>query len=124
LVENQSGGVKAPDNSNPVKGDPAGALVPPTQVEAVPQGQDAVRISWADAGETEVAYRVDRSIAGGPWTAVAYRPVQKDHHEANPPVWVDFTAPGGKALRYRVVSVNSKDNDEGASQPTPAITLP
>ncbi len=41
----------------------------------------------------------------------------------NPQQWVDFTAPTGKPLVYRVVAVDETDGDAGASEPTTAITL-
>jgi hypothetical protein len=37
---------------------------------------------------------------------------------------LDFTAPPGKALTYRVVAINSDDNAKGASRLTRVVTLP
>ncbi len=37
---------------------------------------------------------------------------------------MDFTAPPGKELSYRVVAVDADDTDQGASGPTAAVTLP
>ena len=121
IVANKAGQVGSVDIA--VTADPPGKLKPPTAVKAGTYADDAVRITWQDAFDGEVGYRVDRSIAGGRWTAIAYRPPQKEKHELNEPAWVDFMAPPGHELRYRVASLNSKDDDSGASSATPPMTL-
>jgi hypothetical protein len=104
---------------------PPGAPKPPTEVKAAVYQGDGVMLSWKDAGEGEIGYRVDRSLDGGKhWTVIAYRPPQLTGHELNPPAWADFLAPSGKPLVYRVVAVNGDDKDDGASAPTAPVTVP
>jgi hypothetical protein len=43
--------------------------------------------------------------------------------EENPQTWVDFLAPPGRPLRYRVAAINPEDTDEAASAATNPITL-
>jgi hypothetical protein len=104
-------------------GDPGGKLVPPRNVKAVPYEGDAIYITWKDASQNEVGFRVDRKIADGAWTPIAYRPPQIVGDASNRPEWIDFLAPRGKPLVYRVVALNSKDNDDGASDPTQTVML-
>ena len=53
--------------------------------------------------------------------ASAYRPPRLQGDPENPRSWVDFTAPPGKDLTYRVVGLSSDDSDKGASKPTPIV---
>jgi len=109
----------------PLTGNAAGTLAPPTKVMAEVYEDDAVKITWAPAAsDNAIGYRVERRIAGGKWQGIAYRPPRPQGDEDNPPAWVDFTAPPGKELTYRVVAINSDDNDKGASEPTGSVTLP
>ena len=39
------------------------------------------------------------------------------------PEWLDFTAPPGKELSYRVLAIDADDGDKGASEPTEPVTL-
>ncbi len=102
---------------------PGGAPAAPTGVDAAPAG-DTVRVTYLDATTNEVGFRVDRRVGGGPWQAVAYRPRQSHRHGGNPEEWVDYTAPRGVPLQYRVVAVNCDDSDAGASAPTASVTIP
>ncbi|HUT10535.1 MAG TPA: hypothetical protein VMY42_08565 [Thermoguttaceae bacterium] len=122
FIANRAGSGEKPMLGSQV-GDPGGKLKPPTGVKAEVHQGDAVEITWTDASDNEVAFRVDRRIAEGRWTPIAYRPPQIAGHEENRPMWIDYLAPPGKPLAYRVVSLNGKDNDEGASDPTSALTL-
>jgi len=106
-----------------VASDPEAPLKPPAKVSAERYADDAVKVSWHDAFDGEIGYRVDRSIDGGKWATIAYRPPRKEKHELNEPAWIDFLAPPGRELRYRVVTLNSKDDDSGASKPTKPISL-
>ena len=72
---------------------------------------DAVKISWAGASEGAVGFRVDRRIAGK-WQVIAYRPPRPQGDEDNPQEWIDFTAPSGKELTYRVVAIDADDATE------------
>jgi len=42
-------------------------------------------------------------------------PPQAQGDAENAQMWIDFTAPTGKELRYRTVSINAMDNDAGAA---------
>ena len=98
---------------------------PPKNVTATRYAADAVRITWADASDNEIGFRVDRSLDDGTtWTAIAYRPPRINSTDPDGLAWVDFTAPAGKPLRYRVGAINCDDNDTGASAATAALTLP
>ena len=96
---------------------------PPTKVKAAIHDDDAIKITW-EASEGAAGFRVERRIGNGKWQIIAYRPPHSQSDEDNPAMWVDFTAPTGKELTYRVVAVNADDNDKGASEPTEPITLP
>ena len=111
-----------------------------TNVE--PYEGDAVRVTWQDqsgflgpdgkgrhplrnsAATGEVGFRVDRRIDDGAWHTIAYRPPQMQPDELNPPVWIDFLAPRGRALTYRVAAISANDGDAGASAPSEPVTLP
>jgi hypothetical protein len=108
----------------PLTAGPRAAPSPPTQVTAAAYQEDAVRITWAEPSGGAVGFRVERRLARGPWQAIACRPPRREGDPDNPPAWVDFTAPPGKELTYRVVALDAEDSDRGASQPTEAVTLP
>ena len=104
---------------------PKVAPAAPKDVTASLYDKDAVRVAWADASDGEVGFRVDRSLDGGKtWTAIAYRPLHQKRTDPDALAWVDFTAPPGKALRYRVAAIDCKDNDAGARPATEALTIP
>jgi hypothetical protein len=44
-------------------------------------------------------------------------------NELNPAAWIDFTAPRGQPLSYRIVAINALDDNSGASLPTDHLTL-
>ncbi|NQT85594.1 hypothetical protein HQ560_02455, partial [bacterium] len=104
-------------------GDLGGRPAAPAQVRAEPQGAVAVRITWTDGSDNEAGFRVDRKIGGGAWIAIAYRPPHIQGDPNNPQVWLDYLAPTGRPLAYRVAAIDSKDDDQGASDPTAAVTL-
>ena len=122
FVANRAGGGVKPMTGAQVGEGPA-KPAPPVDVKAEIYQTDAVKVTWTDAGTGEVGYRVDRRIAGGKWTPIAYRPPQITGHGDNPPAWIDFLAPAGKELVYRVVALNAKDSDAGASKPTAGVTI-
>ena len=101
----------------------AGELKPPENVKAEVHQSDGVKITWTDAADNEIGFRVDRQIEGGKWTPITYRPPRIQGHAENPQTWVDFVAPSRKALRYRVVAVDADDSDAVAGLPTAAATL-
>lgn len=105
---------------------PTGDLTPPTDVNVtVDKDNYCIEITWTDAGDEEIGFRVERLIDGSDtWTPIAYRPRHSNGTEYNEQKWVDYLAPAGKALEYRVVSVNCENNDEGASQATAPVLIP
>jgi hypothetical protein len=110
----------------PLLDNPPGAVKAPRDVKAQLYEGDGVKITWTDAANNEIGFRVDRQIGdlpigGGKWTTIAYRPPRIQGHANNPQAWVDFFAPPGKQVRYRVAAVNADDGDQGASPPTPSV---
>ena len=101
---------------------PCAPKAPADTGAAVHDGDD-VRISWTDRAGDEAGFRVDRKIAGGKWTAIAYRPPRIQGDANNPQEWIDFLAPPGRKLSYRVVALNEKD-DDGAAGETVTIEVP
>jgi hypothetical protein len=104
-------------------GDPGGRLQPPTEVKAEIHEQDAVLITWRDGGSGEVGFRVERRIDGGRWTPIAYRPPRISGHPENRQAWIDHLAPPDAPLSFRVVAIDSRDDQRGASQPVGPIVL-
>ena len=121
FVANQSGSLK------PMKGAQVGngpaKPAPPVDAKAEVYENDAVKITWKDKCEGEAGFRIDRKIAKGKWTPIAYRPPQITGHADNRPEWIDFLAPSGKELIYRIVALNAKDDNSGASKPTAAVQI-
>jgi hypothetical protein len=103
----------------PPMGDPSG----PADVRAEPAGTDAVRVTWTDTADNEVGFRVDRSLDGGPWVAIAYRPPRVEGAPENPQAWLDALVPPGRAARYRVAAIDDRDEGPATEAPTP-VTLP
>ncbi len=79
--------------------------------------KDAVEIAWT-GGAGAVGFRVERQIAEGKWQVIAYRPPRPQGDAENPASWMDFTAPRGKPLAYRVIAIDADDTDKNASAPT------
>lgn len=122
-VANRAGKVNAKQPSTLTQA-PVGIPAAPKNVKAVKYAPDALRISWSDASDNEIGFRVDRSLDDGKtWTAIAYRPPRINGTDPEGLAWVDFTAPSGKPLRYRVVAINTEDNDAGASSPTEPVSV-
>ncbi len=97
---------------------PTGDLTPPADA-TVTLDEENYRfiITWTDATDQEIGYRIDRRIAGDDnWTTIVYRPRYSDGHEMNEQKWIDYMAPAGEMLEYRVVAVNCDNSDEGASE--------
>jgi len=121
FVGNRAGGLKPMKGAQ--VGDGPARPTPPVDVEARVYENDAVKITWKDKCQGEAGFRIDRRIAGGKWTPIAYRPPQITGHPDNRPAWIDFLAPSGKELIYRVSALNVKDDDSGASKPTTAVRI-
>lgn len=102
---------------------PGSSPLPPQNVVASLE-ESSIRITFDDVASNEIGFRVDRLIDGGDWHAVAYRPRQSYAHPQNPTEWVDYLAPRGIELHYRVVAINCADDDTGASSPTGPLILP
>jgi len=95
----------------------------PEKVTAAAYQDDAVKVAWEPGSDGAAGYRVDRRIADGKWQVIAYRPPRLQGDPDNPQEWVDFTAPPGKELTYRVAAIDADDNDKAVSKPTEAVTL-
>ncbi len=95
----------------------------PAKVTAAAYQDDAVKVAWEPGSDGAAGYRVERSIGGGKWQVIAYRPPRLQGDPDNPQEWVDFTAPSGKELTYRMAAIDADDNDKAVSKPTEAITL-
>ncbi len=120
-IEDEKTGGRRPTDA--ILGGPAEGLTPPADVTAEAYDGDAVRITWTDASQEEIGFRVDRQIDGGPWRTIAYRPRHSQGHPKNPQAWIDFTAPTGRQCRYRVVAIDSHDDGRGASSPVGPVVL-
>ncbi len=107
------GGIKAMRGAQ--QGDRKGTLHAPEDVMLELYDGCAVKISWRDASDNEVGFRVDRRAQGGDWIAIAYRPPRIQGCEDNPQAWIDFCAPRGTELSYRVVAVTTSDDEKGSS---------
>ncbi|MFW6061207.1 MAG: hypothetical protein ACOC93_00210 [Planctomycetota bacterium] len=106
-----------------IGGSRAEQLTPPQNV-TLEQVEDAgVRIAWEDASDNEIGFRIDRRIDGGPWRTIAYRPRHSRGHPLNPQAWVDYTAPSGRPLTYRVVAIDERDDLRGAAAPAGPVTI-
>ena len=88
---------------------PEGSPAAPTGVTVHTEG-DHVNIAWTDASDNEIGFRVDRRTEEGNWTTIAYRPRHSQGTEHNVQAWVDYLAPPGYALHYRVTAVGCDDN--------------
>jgi hypothetical protein len=110
-------GLQAPLTTSPA------SVTPPTDVKAETYHDDAVKVSWSGSANGGIGYRVERRIGEGKWQVIAYRPPLLQGDAENPAEWVDFTAPPGRELTYRVVAVNADDTDKGASKPTEPVSL-
>ncbi|MFO8012569.1 MAG: hypothetical protein R6X20_04595 [Phycisphaerae bacterium] len=117
-------GTNTKGTDNALTADPGGPPEAPADVAAEVYQGDAVRVTWRDASKNEIGFRVDRKVGDGAWTAIAYRPPRREASPLNPQAWVDFLAPTGADLRYRVAAINTKDDDSGAGAPTAPIRLP
>ncbi len=101
----------------------AGSLAAPAKVTVGPYQKDAVQITWTSVPKSAAGFRVERRMEEGKWAVIAYRPPRLQGDADNPQTWIDFTAPPGKKLTYRVVAVGAEDNDQGASPASEAIAL-
>ncbi|MCD8482701.1 MAG: hypothetical protein LR015_08575 [Verrucomicrobia bacterium] len=105
---------------SPVRG---GQLSAPVSVEAEVL-EDAVRIRYVDTANNEIGFRIDRRIAGGAWETVAYRPRQSAAHASNPAEWIDFLAPRGQELQYRVAAIQCSDDNSAVAFAQASVVLP
>ncbi len=121
FVGNRAGSIKPMKGAQ--VGDGPAKPAPPIDVKARIYEDDAVKITWKDKCQGESGFRIDRRIGGGKWTPIAYRPPQITGHADNRPVWIDFLAPSGRELIYRVAALNARDDDSGASKPTAAVKI-
>ena len=84
-----------------------------------------VIITWTDASTSEIGFRVDKKrMKDTAWTTIAYRPRHSVGHENIEQKWIDFLAPRGKGLQYRVVAVNCNDNEVGVTESQIIVAIP
>jgi hypothetical protein len=126
LVANQAGGVRGEKHAlTDAKPGPRSA---PVNVSVSRPEDDAVSVTWTDTADGEIGFRVDRSTDGGrTWTAIAYRPPHIEGSPHNPQQWIDFLAPRGVDLHYRVAAIapdERKHPDHGTSPPIGPFRLP
>jgi hypothetical protein len=126
-----------------------GTPAAPDSVVATPDFErSCMKVRWKDMANNEVAFRVDRRVAGADqWVTVAYRPAHvtgsvvtnwqmKDlgtspagcFHpgtiDLNPQEWYDYLAVPGEFYEYRVAAINCGNGDEGAAPITPVVVFP
>lgn len=129
VANNASGGVRTEYGGvgDFVTSDPAGTLSAPANVTAQALSTDAyhsAEITWEDTTTAEVAFRIDRKIGtSGTWTPIAYRPRKSIGAPQNEQRWIDYTAPTGVDVFYRVAAIDSNDGDTALSTETAAVTL-
>ena len=128
-LANKAANTRCGKNSTALLVAPTGKPIAPQNVKTAIYGNDAIEVSYRNAivkdkSLNEIGFRIQRSSdQGKTWNTIAYRPQQIQQHPDNPPVWVDFLAPTGIPLIYRVVAISSDDTDAAASVPTSPITL-
>ena len=122
-IVNNTGPTVATTGGTPVLTADPGQPAAPVNIAATTAG-DHVEITWEDISDLETGFRVERSVDGGPWTVIAYRPRQEHGMTRNPPAWHDLRAPRGRALQYRVRATDWEDNSSAVSAETPPVTLP
>ncbi len=128
---------------------PVGTPVAPDSVVATPDFEKScMKLKWKDMANNEVAFRIDRSVAGeNNWVTIAYRPANvtgsvvtnwqmKDlgnsppgcFHpgtmDLNPQEWYDYLAVPGLFYEYKVVAIGCGNTDDGAAPITPAVSFP
>ncbi len=118
---------------------PGKAVTAPDSIEVVRDTQNKRNIiTWRDRTTNAIGFRVDRKIENSDWHTIAYRPrnetggvwlydgreydgdtipgcVCSNQIDFNKQKWVDYTAPPGKNISYRVVAINCDDDESGAS---------
>ncbi len=121
---------------------PASNPAAPDSVVLTPDFEkDCIKIKWKDMANNEVAFRIDRRVAGGSeWVTIVYRPanvsgsvvtnwsidgcVHPGQIDLNPQEWYDYLAVPGEFYEYRVVSIDCNNDLSGASIVTPTIQFP
>jgi len=122
FVSNTAGGGEKSTGTDALLSCPDGQPNAPTDLSAISR-DDHVFITWNDASDTEIGFRIDRSIDQGQWYAIAYRPRRSAGSPHNRQEWADFLAPPKKALTYRVVAIGCDDSDQGASTMKSTVSL-
>jgi hypothetical protein len=103
---------------------PAGTPAAPRAVRAAWYGCDAVRITWSDASTNEIGFGVERSLDDGKtWATIACRPPRINGTDPDGLAWIDFSAPPGKPLLYRVAALAGDQSQSSASEPSAALTF-
>ena len=127
----------------------SGSPAAPDSILVTPDfAKSCIKIRWKDMANNEVAFRIDRRVAGETiWTTIVYRPANvtgsvvtnwqmKDlgtsppgcFHpgtmDLNPQEWYDYLAVPGEFYEYRVSAINCSNNDEGSAPIPPVVAFP
>ena len=103
---------------------PVGTPTPPSAITASLAIDTAyVSISWADASNNEIGFRVERKIGTGTWETLVIRPRKSLGCPDNEQAWRDYNLPLNVSFAYRVVAINCDNNDIGASAISTPITI-
>jgi hypothetical protein len=128
---------------------PAGTPTAPDSIVVTPDFErSCMKIRWKDQSDNEVAFRIDRRVAGAPdWVTITYRPANVTGSvvtnwqmrdlgnsppgcfhpgtmDLNPQEWYDYLAVPGEFYEYRVVAVNCENDDVGTTNVSPTIQFP
>jgi hypothetical protein len=121
----------APGKADTPHSDPVAA---PT-LTAVPHSSGlGIELSWIDTATNELGFRVEKSVGGGDWQIIAWRPrTSVDGVAAYPTAaissaggqynvgsvvhtqWVDFFATDAMEVDYRVVAINQDGAPAGVT---------
>ena len=122
---------------------PTGTVQPPINVVATTvDSLRAIDVTWEDNSTEEVAFRVDRRIVGSAdWQTIAYRPRNETggqfaysgddngptmaacihtSRDLNEQRWLDYQAPIGIAVEYRVAAITCTDAGSPTTSSNPA----
>jgi len=121
---------------------PAASPAAPDSVVITPDFEKAcIKIKWKDMANNEVAFRIDRRVAGNAdWTTIVYRPANVTGSvvnnwsfggcfhpgilDLNPQEWYDYLAVPGEFYEYRVLAIDCNNNEMGAAPVPPVVEFP
>ncbi len=123
IASNTGGTVATTGTEAVLTADPGDPVNAPDNVTAVVV-DDHIEVSWTDASSKETGFRVERSVDGGAWTTIAYRPRQEAAVADNPAGWHDISVPRALPVSYRIRPTNWTDDGSVVSAETSPVTLP